>query len=458
MKKVILLFALMSALCAQSLSAQVIKGDMNDDGVFDIGDVSESVNTVIGKRAIQYVQGGDPYMVDNSRVVGTWYKTKKDYFTLNADGTTDYVSGRGDVKTYEFLPYQGCILFYDASLKPVTFIDVKSLIPGRMVCLIDEGEEFVVLTTEVPALPVTSIQLSSTSVEMLAGEFKQITATVLPADADNKLVAWESSNESVAKVMGDLILAMGYGTAVITCSATDGSGVKAECTVTVKNKDMSGKDSAGREYVDLDLPGGVLWATYNVGASKPEDFGLYFAWGETTGYAKDGSHSFNWANYDLCNGSSDKITKYCTRADRWDYSLGTSPDGKTVLDPEDDAATVNWGDGWRMPTIQEVSDLTDRRYTTTEWVTLNGVFGRKITSRSNGNSIFMPAAGLCDGTGLSYEEKYGYYWSSSRPSSINLSTEALFAWCLEVGYAGYGVHDFSRINGHSVRAVRVASE
>ena len=450
-------------LTATISNAQVIKGDMNDDGVMDIGDVNESVNTVLGKRAIQYVQGGgDPYMVDNSRVVGTWYKTKSDHFTLNEDGTTDYVSGRGDVKTYDFLPYQGCILFYDASLKPVTFIDVKSLVPGRMVCMIDEGEEFVVLTTEVPAQPVTSIQLSSTSLEMQPNEFKpMLTATVLPADADNKAVTWSSSNESVVKLSGDLILAIGYGTATITCSATDGSGVKAECTVTVKNKVVT------HEYVDLGLPGGVLWATCNVGADKPEDYGLYFAWGETTGYAKGESHSFDWANYKwMTPGQSgwEYVTKYTTsdglESGCWydgDTYVGTTIDGVTYknlteLLPEDDAATANWGSGWRMPTLQEIKDLSDSKYTTTEWVTVNGVNGRKITSKSNGNSIFLPAAGCRSDSNLYYEGSSGHYWSSSLSTSNSYSAYFLNFNSSSIDWG------FNRFNGRSVRAVRVASE
>ncbi|MCQ2289140.1 MAG: dockerin type I domain-containing protein, partial [Muribaculaceae bacterium] len=116
-----------------------------------------------------------------------------------------------------------------------------------------------------------------------------------------------------------------------------------------------GKDTPedDHEYVDLGLPGGVLWASWNIGASKAEDYGLYFAWGETKGYAKGESHSFDWNNYSY-------------KEDR-------------DLDAAHDAATANWGAGWRMPTLQEIKDLYNRNYTTTEWVTVNGVNGRKIT-------------------------------------------------------------------------------
>ena len=212
-----------------------------------------------------------------------------------------------------------------------------------------------------------------------------------------------------------------------------------------------GKDvEEEHEYVDLGLPGGVLWATCNVGAEKPEDYGLYFAWGETTGYAKGESHIFDWANYDLCNGSSSTMTKYSTSTSYWDPALGTSPDNKTVLESEDDAATANWGSGWRMPTLQEIKDLYNSAYTTTEWVKVNGVKGRKITSKSNGNSIFLPAAGYRYDTALLYEGFYGDYWSRELDASDSDIAYNLYFYPGGVD-TQYGI----RSDGRSVRAVRV---
>lgn len=145
----------------------------------------------------------------------------------------------------------------------------------------------------------------------------------------------------------------------------------------------------------------------NVGAEKPEDYGLYFAWGETVGYTGDTSdgRSFNWASYKWCNGSNNTLTKYCTSSD-----YGTV-DNKTVLDPEDDAAHVNWGGSWRMPTSEEILELLDN--TTSEWATLNGINGRKFTSKASGNSIFLPAAGTRSGIAVWSQSFVGYYWSSS---------------------------------------------
>jgi hypothetical protein len=154
----------------------------------------------------------------------------------------------------------------------------------------------------------------------------------------------------------------------------------------------------GHEYVDLGLS--VKWATCNVGASTPEGYGYYFAWGET-----QPKSTYNWSTYKWCYGSYDTQTKYCTSS-----SFGTV-DNKTVLEPADDAATVNWGGSWRMPTKAEQDEL--RNNCTWTWTTQNGVNGYKVTSKSNGNSIFLPAAGYRDDSSLSNAGSTGYFWSSS---------------------------------------------
>ena len=99
----------------------------------------------------------------------------------------------------------------------------------------------------------------------------------------------------------------------------------------------------GHAYVDLGLPSGTLWATCNVGASSPEEYGDYFAWGET-----EPKNDYNWSTYKYCKGSSTTMTKYCTSS-----SYGTV-DNKTELEPSDDAATVNWGSNWQMPSLEQL--------------------------------------------------------------------------------------------------------
>ena len=173
--------------------------------------------------------------------------------------------------------------------------------------------------------------------------------------------------------------------------------------------------------VDMGLPSGTKWANMNVGAERPEDYGLFFAWGETTGYTSDTSdgRSFDWASYKWMNeGQSSlmQINKYQAEDGKtdgcwYDSSGNFIGDGKTTLDLSDDAARANWGGQWVMPTYEDMVELFDN--TTNEWTTENGVNGRRFTSKINGNSIFLPAAGVRGGSLLYYQSSDGYYWSSS---------------------------------------------
>ena len=196
------------------------------------------------------------------------------------------------------------------------------------------------------------------------------------------------------------------------------------------------------EYVDLGLPSGTLWATCNVGATNPEDYGDYFAWGETQ--PKD---YYDWSNYQYCNGSYNTLTKYCTKAS---YGYNSYVDNLTILLPEDDAATANWGSGWRMPTKEEWQELYNN--TTVTWTTQNGVNGRLFTA-SNGNSLFLPAAGFRNFSSLNGAGSDGYYWSSS------LYTDGPDdAWYFNFDSDNYDMGDGGRRYGRSVRAVRVGSQ
>ena len=149
----------------------------------------------------------------------------------------------------------------------------------------------------------------------------------------------------------------------------------------VANKVDSGDDdNESHEYVNLGLPSGLLWATANVGAKRPEDCGSYFAWGETSPKS-----IYDWSSYKYANGSETAMTKYCNST-----SYG-NVDYKGVLDEEDDAATINWGKPWRTPTLKEVQELIN--YCSWMLTTQNGVSGYKVTG-ANGNSIFLPAGGV----------------------------------------------------------------
>ena len=190
------------------------------------------------------------------------------------------------------------------------------------------------------------------------------------------------------------------------------------------------------EYVDLGLPSGTLWATCNVGATAPEEYGDYFAWGETE--TKD---VYNWSTYKWCNGSYNTLTKYCTRS-----SYGTV-DNKTELDTEDDAAYVNWGENWRMPTYDQQTEL--RTNCTWTWTTQNGVNGYLVTG-SNGNTLFLPAAGGRFDSSLNGAGSWGYYWSRTLDSSDPNLAYGLGFNSGEV-YWDY----YNRNYGFTVRAVRV---
>ena len=191
----------------------------------------------------------------------------------------------------------------------------------------------------------------------------------------------------------------------------------------------------GHAYVDLGLPSGLKWATCNVGASSPEEYGGYYAWGET-----EEKGDYSWSTYKWCNGSDNTMTKYCTSS-----SYGTV-DNKTVLDPEDDVAHVKWGGNWRMPTLDEQKELFNN--CTWTWTTQNGVYGCKVISKTNGNSIFLPATGYRSGTEINYSGALGYCWSSSLVSSFSNNAYYLYFGSNDRDWGNY-----NRYNGLTVRPV-----
>ena len=192
------------------------------------------------------------------------------------------------------------------------------------------------------------------------------------------------------------------------------------------------------DWVDLGLPSGLLWATRNVGASSPEDYGAYFAWGETRYKIY-----YNWSHYRYCNGSYNTLTKYCNDSD---YGYNGFTDNLTTLQPSDDAATANYGG--RTPTYAEWQELLNN--TTVQQATQNGVNGRLFTA-SNGNSLFLPAAGYRVESRLENAGEIGYYWSSS------LGTDGpYYAWHFDFISNYQGIYGYHRQAGRSVRAVRYA--
>ena len=275
-----------------------------------------------------------------------------------------------------------------------------------------------------------SITLDNKSLEIYVGEEPiTLTATVLPENTNDKSVTWTSSNNSVATVdENGKVTGVFSGKITITVKTNDGSDLSDTCEVTVKMR----TDSNGHEYFDLGLPSGLKWATMNVGATKPEEYGEYFAWGET-----QPKTVYSWSTYKWYNGSKNTQTKYNTNS-----SYGTV-DNKTVLDPEDDAAHVNWGGSWRMPTVEECEELINK--CTWTWTTQNGVNGRLVTG-PNGKSIFLPAAGRRDD--ISSAGAKGYYWSSSL-----YSDNPSYAYYVYFNSDRVFRNSSSRYHGQSIRPV-----
>ena len=191
----------------------------------------------------------------------------------------------------------------------------------------------------------------------------------------------------------------------ISCGSNSSNSIS--CTDGISCTDsISCTDENHTNAIDLGLPSGTMWADRNVGADSPEDYGDYFAWGET-----EPKSVYDWITYKWCNGGFDKLTKYCTES-----SCGYNgfTDNKTTLEPSDDAATANLGEEWRMPTEEQFNELLNK--CTWTFTTHNSVEGYKV-SGPNGNFIFLPATGYCDGSDLEFVGTFGYYWSSSLDES-----------------------------------------
>lgn len=284
---------------------------------------------------------------------------------------------------------------------------------------------------------VTGITLDKSSLSLEVGDGYTLTATVSPENAYDKTLSWTSSNIDVATVnFNGEVSAIAGGSATITATTKDGSGKQASCSVSVC--------PAGA--VDLGLS--VYWATSNLNTSSlsatTQDYGDYYAWGET-----ETKISYSWESYKWGNGSKSTLTKYNTKG-----SYGTV-DNKTSFkdyDYEDDAARAVLGGNWRTPTDAEWTELRENcTWTWTDNYNGTGVAGRIVTSNKSGyseKSIFLPATGYRDDADLNEAGSDGYYWSSS----LNAGLPSL-AW--GVGFNSDKVYGskYFRFFGHSVRPV-----
>lgn len=258
-------------------------------------------------------------------------------------------------------------------------------------------------------VPVTSVAFEKELYYASYGDELSIVPAVLPEDASDKTVKWSFSSQDVLEENNGVLKAKKSGSVTITATTVDGE-LKATTNVRVFGTGI--KD--GHPYADMGLS--VNWATYNIGTDTPAGWGDKFAWGETE--PKD---EYTWANYKFMQegyADRDHITKY-TRDDGrwsvngiwWDDDWNFIGDGITQLEPQDDAAIVNWKGAWRMPTKAEQIELFENCYFSL--VIKDGIEGYVYTSKKNGESIFYPFANQARSdypSGLNY---WGSYWSST---------------------------------------------
>ena len=357
----------------------------------------------------------------------SFYQTEQLIATLrpeDASAVITWTSSNEDVA----LVSNGSTPGADGSIMPAGTVIAKNK-EGQSVITASVGSLSASCTVTVSSgsvVPVESISLNKTELTLQVGESFQLVATLTPQNATTQQVSWSMTARSSQLSMTTdglkcVIGALAECEATITVRSGDNpSQLYATCKVTVTGGGGSG---SGDEAVDLGLPSGKKWRSMNVGASKPEDYGDYFAWGET-----GTKTSYTWSNYKF--GSYDE------------YGEGAGKKGSVLL-PEDDAATKNVGSEWRTPKMSEWKELKEK--CTWTWTTRNGVKGMQVKG-SNGNSIFLPAGGNY-GSSKTYVGTQGHYWSASYYSDD---------WAQDVEFksddVNYGLVD--RSVGRSIRPIK----
>ena len=321
---------------------------------------------------------------------------------------------------------------------------VVTLVLMTMVSCVPEAEKATVETREVKEVTSNSAKVVCNASDDGGAE---ITSRGVCWSVDkNPTIETASSMESGSGI-GNYECEIGglhsNTTYYVRAYATNSAGVSYGEGISFKTSGAGGDDDnddndfepdgeiSGHGYFDLGLPSGVKWATCNVGATSPEDYGDYFAWGETE--TKDEYTEEN----NLTDGLS--ISELETQG----YI-----DGEGNLTASHDAATAHWGGAWRMPTLDEMRELVNN--CTWTWLYQNGVEGYKVTG-PNGNSIFLPATGYRNGSSLDYDGDRGGYWSST-PIDYDNDHSAYYLYFLDSGYHGMSL-DSNHHYGLSVRPV-----
>ena len=241
--------------------------------------------------------------------------------------------------------------------------------------------------TGYPVRPVYSIDLSISQNHVIMTIGNSTTIDITEGNGNYEI---SSSNSEIvkAKINGSTITltAQGLGSAVVTIKDTFNNQ-----TVDIAVSVRSAVSYIPAEAIDLGLPSGTLWASWNLGATKPEEYGGYYSWGETE--VKD---VYDWNNYTHCEGTSESCRNI----------------GDNIAGTEYDVAHMKWGGSWQMPSRTQIDELI--KNCSHEWTSENGVIGDKFISKKNGNSIFLPAAGFYWDENLVSLSEYSYYWSDSQ--------------------------------------------
>lgn len=353
-----------------------------------------------------HVQWGDKWriptkdemqeLIDNC----TWSWTTKN----GIDGYLVTSNISGYTENSIFLPY-AFEEFYSTSCIIASTVDVQKLSLGPNDYYIGGTSQQRISAYHIRPVygefvPVTSISLDQSAVEAPNRTSFQLCASVSPSDATDKVIRWVSSNGYAAYVSttGTVFIYEESWGGPVTITANMSNGLSASCSVTILPKEDA---TTPPEAVDLGLS--VKWATFNIGANRPEYFGDVFAWGDVDSQHRN-TYSFNYSSTDYSKyGFIDCLSHWKGEGE---------PDNKRILDLEDDAAHIQWGDKWRIPTQAEITELVENCIWT--FTSLNGVNGYKVSGKLEGytdNFIFIPLPDL-DWNHIQ-PNTYGSYWASS---------------------------------------------
>ena len=399
--KFISILALMLLTSVTANAQNSLVGDVNKDGSVNIADVTMVVNIILnGQKEL-------------SLSVNEISLSKGNNATIKiTSGYGSYTVSCADTNIAD-ATLVGSTVIITGKKGGTTVVKVIDTISGNM--------------EEVNVKVLAPLSFSANSAELEIG--KTTTIDIISGNGNYEVT---SSNANVVEVSlsGTTVVLTGKAKGNATVTVKDVvTGSTEDISVTVKDVYTGCPDENHPHLIDLGLPSGTKWACCNVGADKPEAYGGYYAWGET-----EEKEVYNVSTYMYYqNGSYINI-------------------GPEISGTKYDVAHVKWGGKWRMLILDDIKELFDN--CTSEWVTLNGVNGRKYTSKTNGNSIFLPAAGYRWDGDLDFAGEYGFYWSSTHYEEYWSSTPSNACYFdFNSSYNELGDSGDYRYSGRSVRPV-----